>query len=298
MTIAWVFPGQGSQKLGMANSLLELPGSRDRFDLASQILGRDLWKICSGEDAPNEEIFNLNDTRNTQPALFVVESLLADDLKRQDRKAQIIAGHSLGEIVGLYSADVLDAETALLLLKKRSELMAAAGGGSMMAVLGFDRNELDDLIRGTEGAAIANDNSESQVVLSGTPEAVSKVAENLKCKRAIPLQVSGAFHSVFMAEASQSFSDELDKLTFRDAQVPVLSNVDPTPALKGEILKARLKKQMTTGVRWRETMSAMLNEGITTMVEIGPGNVLSGLAKRSMKGVLTSQISNANDLGY
>ena len=298
MTIAWVFPGQGSQKLGMADSLLELPGSRDRFELASQILGRDLWKICHGEDIPNEEIWDLNDTRNTQPALFVVESLLVDDLKRQERKSQIIAGHSLGEIVGLYSADVLDAETALLLLKKRSELMSGAGGGAMIAVLGFDRNQLDDLIRETDGAAIANDNSESQVVLSGTPQAVSKVADNLKCKRAIPLKVSGAFHSVFMTEASQSFAEELDQVTFRDAQVPVLSNFDPTPSTSGEILKERLRKQMTTGVRWRETMHVMKNEGITTMIEIGPGNVLSGLAKRSMKGVLTSQVSNASDLGY
>ena len=298
MTIAWVFPGQGSQKLGMANSLLELPGSRERFELASQILGRDLWKICRGEEIPNEKIFDLNDTRNTQSALFVVESLLVDDLKRQERKAQIIAGHSLGEIVGLYSADVLDADTALLLLKKRSELMAEAEGGAMIAVLGFDRNELDDLIRETEGAAIANDNSESQVVLSGSPQAVRKVADNLKCKRAIPLQVSGAFHSVFMTEASQSFAEELDRLIFRDAQVPVISNVEPTPTSKGDLLKARLTKQMTSGVRWRETMKCMQNEGITTMIEIGPGNVLSGLAKRSMKGVLTSQISNASDLGY
>ena len=297
MTIAWVFPGQGSQKLGMANSLLDLPGTRERFELASQILGRDLWKICTGE-IKNEEINDLNDTRNTQPALFVVESLLVDDLKRQERETQLIAGHSLGEIVGLYSADVLDAETALLLLKKRSELMASAGGGAMIAVLGFDRNELDELIRKTEGAAIANDNSDSQVVISGSPDAVRKVADDLKCKRAIPLQVSGAFHSVFMTEASKSFSQELDQLTFKDAQVPVLSNVEPTPTVNGELLKERLKKQMTNGVRWRETMKVMQNEGITTMVEIGPGNVLSGLAKRSMRGVLTSQISNASDLGY
>jgi [acyl-carrier-protein] S-malonyltransferase len=298
MTIAWVFPGQGSQKLGMANSLLELPGSRERFELASQILGRDLWKICCGEEIPNEEIFDLNDTRNTQPALFVVESLLVDDLKRQERQSQIIAGHSLGEIVGLYSADVLNAETALLLLKKRSELMAAAGGGAMIAVLGFDRKELDDLISQTDDAAIANDNSDSQVVISGLPASVRKVADNLKCKRAIPLQVSGAFHSIFMSEASSSFAEELDQLTFKDAQVPVLSNVDPTPTVKGVILKENLKKQMTTGVRWRETMNVMQNEGVTTMVEIGPGNVLSGLAKRSMKGVLTTQISDASDLGY
>lgn len=176
--------------------------------------------------------------------------------------------------------------------------MAAAGGGAMIAVMGFDRDELDDLIRETEGASIANDNSESQVVLSGSPEAVRKVADNLKCKRAIPLQVSGAFHSIFMTEASKSFNEELDQVTFQDSQVPVLSNVDPTPTVNGDILKDRLKKQMTTGVRWRETMQVMQNKGITTMVEIGPGNVLSGLAKRSMKGTMTSQISNASDLGY
>ena len=298
MTIAWVFPGQGSQKLGMADSLIDLPGCKERFELASQILGRDLWKICRGDDIPHEEIFDLNDTRNTQPALFVVESLLVDDLKRQERKTQIIAGHSLGEIVGLYSAEVFNAETALMLLKKRSELMAAAGGGAMTAVLGFDRNELDELIKKTDGVAIANDNSESQVVISGSPEAVKKLADNLKCKRAIPLQVSGAFHSVFMTEASQSFAEELDKLTFKDAQVEILSNVDPTPTFKGELLKERLKQQMISGVRWRETMNVMQTEGVTTLVEIGPGNVLSGLAKRSMKGVLTSQISNASDLGY
>ena len=298
MTIAWVFPGQGSQKLGMADSLLDLPGARDRFELASEIIGRDLWKICSGEGVTQEKICDLNDTRNTQPALFVVESLLVDDLKRQERETHLIAGHSLGEIVGLYSANVLDAKTALLLLKKRSELMASAGGGAMIAVLGFDRNELDDLISKTEGASIANDNSESQVVLSGSPNAVRKVADELKCKRAIPLQVSGAFHSPFMHEASKKFALELYQITFQDAQVPVLSNVDPIPTVSGAILKDRLKKQMTTGVRWREIMDTMQKEGITTMVEIGPGNVLSGLAKRSMKGILASQISNASDLGY
>ena len=168
----------------------------------------------------------------------------------------------------------------------------------MIAVLGFDRNELNDLISKTEGAYIANDNSESQVVLSGSPKAVKKVASELKCKRAIPLQVSGAFHSKFMYEASKKFALEIDQVTFQDAQVPVLSNVDPTPTLSGDILKDRLKKQMTSGVRWRETMNAMKKEGITTMVEIGPGNVLTGLAKRSMKGILASQISNASDLGY
>ncbi len=298
MTIAWVFPGQGSQKLGMANSLMELPGSRDRFELASELLGRDLLKICCGDEATNEKILDLNDTRNTQPAMFVVESILVDELKRQGRKPKMVAGHSLGEIVALYSAGVFSSDIALSLLKKRSELMASAAGGSMIAVMGFDRNELDDLIQSTEGASIANDNSDSQVVLSGAPEAVRTVADKLKCKRAIPLNVSGAFHSNFMSEASQGFAEELDQVTFEDAQFPVLSNVDPTPSVNGKILKERLKKQMITGVRWREIMNCMQNDGITSIIEIGPGNVLSGLAKRAMKGVLTNQISNASDLGH
>tara|TARA_Y100001968_G_scaffold300168_1_gene311360 strand:+ start:89 stop:985 length:897 start_codon:yes stop_codon:yes gene_type:complete len=298
MTIAWVFPGQGSQKLGMADSLFDLPGSKDRFELASQILGRDLWKICKGDEVPNEVLNDLNDTRNTQPALFVVESLLVDDLKRQGREAKMVAGHSLGEFVALYSAGVLEVDAALLLLKKRSELMASAGGGAMIAVMGFDRNELVKLITETDGAAIANDNSESQVVLSGSPQAVKKVADNLTCKRAIPLQVSGAFHSVFMTEASQSFAEELDQVTFKDAKYPILSNVDPSPTFDRHVLKERMKKQMITGVRWREIMNVMQTEGITSMIEIGPGKVLSGLAKRSMRGVITNQIANASDLGY
>ena len=113
MSIAWVFPGQGSQKIGMANSLLDLPGSRERFELASQILGRDLWKICCGEDIPNEEICDLNDTRNTQPALFVVESLLVDDLKRQERETQIIAGHSKMDTKSLQNPYSLENELTL-----------------------------------------------------------------------------------------------------------------------------------------------------------------------------------------
>ena len=168
----------------------------------------------------------------------------------------------------------------------------------MAAMIGFERQELDDLVSATEGVVIANDNSSSQVVLSGTPEAVQAVSGALKCKRAIPLNVSGAFHSPAMEEASKAFAAELDELTFQNAKIPVLSNADPTPCCDADLLKRRLKMQMTTGVRWREIMERMVIEGITNMVEIGPGNVLSGLAKRSLKGVITNQLSNATDLGY
>ncbi len=300
MAIAWVFPGQGSQKLGMADEILDLPGAKERFKEASEIIGRDLLEICrsSSNVIDMENPKDLNDTRNTQPALFVVESILLDDLKRQGRQASLVAGHSLGEISALYAAQVFDAKTALLLLKKRSELMAASSNGAMTAVLGFDRQELDGLIKATEAVVIANDNSSAQVVLSGSPEAVNEVSSKLKCKRAIPLQVSGAFHSPFMDEAAKAFTKELDQIIFKNAQMPVISNSEPNPETDANLLKERLQKQMTSGVRWRETMDVMVQAGIDTLIEIGPGNVLSGLAKRSMKGVDTHQIATSKDLGH
>ncbi|MFZ9462098.1 MAG: ACP S-malonyltransferase, partial [Vulcanococcus sp.] len=278
MAIAWVFPGQGSQKPGMAAGVLDLPGARERFAAASALLGRDLLAICAGE--ATGELSDLNDTRNTQPALFVIESLLVDGLRAQGRTADVVAGHSLGELVALYAAGVFDASTGLQLMKTRSELMAAAGGGAMTAVMGFDRAELDQLVAATEGVVIANDNSDAQVVLSGSPEAVAAVSAALTCKRAIPLAVSGAFHSPFMQQAADAFAAELEAVPFADATIPVLSNTDPTPETSGAALKTRLRSQMTSGVRWRETMQRFSSDGITTAVEIGPGNVLSGLIKR------------------
>jgi [acyl-carrier-protein] S-malonyltransferase len=280
----------------MAEAVLSLPGARQRFALASERLGRDLLEICSASTA-GEGLMNLNDTRNTQPALFVVESLLVDALRAQGRQPALVAGHSLGELVALYAAGVFDAETGLALMHQRSELMAAAGGGAMTAVIGFDAQQLRDLVAATEGVVIANDNSEAQVVLSGTPEAVAEVTAALPCKRAIPLAVSGAFHSPFMEEAAARFAQELERVPFADASVPVLSNTDPTPERNGERLKARLTQQMTHGVRWRETMACLPREGIRTAVEIGPGQVLSGLIKRGCPDLETAQVSTAADLG-
>jgi [acyl-carrier-protein] S-malonyltransferase len=295
MGIAWVFPGQGSQKVGIADAVLDLPGARQRFAQASDLLGRDLLAICGGSAAG--ELADLNDTRNTQPALFVIESLLAEALQAQGRTAQVVAGHSLGELVALHVAGVFDFATGLALMQTRSTLMAAAGGGAMTAVMGFDRGELEALVAASEGVVIANDNSSAQVVLSGAPEAVAAVSSQLTCKRAIPLAVSGAFHSPFMATAAEAFAAELETVPFADAAIPVLSNTDPTPETSGAALKARLIHQMTTGVRWREIMDQFIALGITTAVEIGPGAVLSGLIKRSCDGITTAQIGSAADLG-
>ena len=297
MAIAWVFPGQGSQKVGMVDPLLTIPGAAERFAMASELVGRDLLAICRGESGGGTGPDELNDTRNTQLALFLVESLLVDELLKQGREAAVVAGHSLGELVALYAAGVFELETGLSLMKTRSELMAAAGGGAMTAVIGFDRTQLNDLVDATAGVSIANDNSEAQVVISGTPQAVEQVSGALKGTRAMPLAVSGAFHAPFMADAANQFAECLDGVLFKDARVPVLSNSQPSASTDAGELKTRLKQQMTTGVRWRETMATMTAAGIDTLVEIGPGNVLSGLAKRSMTGVTTAQIAGSGDLG-
>jgi len=298
MSIAWVFPGQGSQKIGMADSVSSLNGASERFDFASNLLGRNLLEICQGNSQDLGQLDDLNDTRNTQPAMFLVQSLLIDDLKRQGRKPSLVAGHSLGEIAALYAAEVFDFENALSLLKVRSELMASAGGGAMTAVMGFNQKLLFEIVQETEGVVIANDNSSEQVVLSGTPAGVNAVIDKIECKRSIALNVSGAFHSPLMLEPAKSFSIELDKIEFKDAIFPVSSNVDPTPSQEGSLLKLKLNKQMISGVRWRETMEVFQEQGINTLVEIGPGKVLSGLAKRSLKEITISQISSVNDLGY
>jgi len=295
MAIAWVFPGQGSQKVGMAAGVLDLPEARERFAEAAHVLGRDLLAICDGSHSGADS--DLNSTSNTQPALFVLESLLVDGLRAQGRTADLVAGHSLGELVALYAAGVFDFSTGLQLIQARSALMAAAGGGAMTAVMGFDRSELEALVAAHDDVVIANDNSSAQVVLSGTPAAVAEVSGALQCKRAIPLAVSGAFHSPFMAGPAASFAATLDAVPFADAAIPVLSNTDPTPETDGAALKQRLRSQMTTGVRWRETMEAFSAAGIDTAVEIGPGNVLSGLIKRSCPAISTAQIANAADLG-
>jgi [acyl-carrier-protein] S-malonyltransferase len=167
----------------------------------------------------------------------------------------------------------------------------------MTAVMGFDRFQLEQLVADTEGVVIANDNSEAQVVLSGSPEAVSTVSEVLACKRAIPLAVSGAFHSPFMAQAAAAFALDLEAVPFAEASIPVLSNTDPSPSTDAGLLKQRLLRQMTTGVRWRETMEQFGREGIDEAVEIGPGNVLSGLIKRGCPGLRCRQVASATDLG-
>lgn len=286
----WLFPGQGSQTVGMGVDLKDTPEGKEIFKKASAILGWSVLDICQ----QNED--KLSNTIYTQPCLYVIESILVDLLRDQGEKPELVTGHSLGEYVALYAARALDFESGLRLVKHRAELMAQSAGGKMVALMKFDRDQLDQAIALTPDVVLANDNSDQQVVISGTPAAVDSILAQVKVKKAMTLKVSGAFHSHLMEEASESFNEVLESVTFRDGEVEVLSNIDPNPTNKAEELKERLRQQMTGSVRWREIMLKLSEIGVTEGIEIGPGKVLTGLLKRACPEIKLANISNLAQL--
>jgi len=299
MTVAWVFPGQGSQKIGMANKIINLPNAIDRFDYASKVFGKNLFEICENVCEENNLDQDLNNTKNTQISLFLVESVLSDSLKENGFKPNYIAGHSLGEITALYCAGVLSFEDSVLLINERSKLMSEAAKGSMAALIGFERNQLELLVEEIDDLVIANDNSDSQVVLSGSEKALDNISNRITCKRFLKLNVSGAFHSPFMKKPSIKFSEYLDNVKFKQPIFPIISNFNPTLSNDPDELKVRLKNQMCNGVRWRETMNLMAEDkNDLHIVEVGPSNVLGGLAKRHLREVKISQVSSSDQINY
>jgi [acyl-carrier-protein] S-malonyltransferase len=290
MKTAWVFPGQGSQVLGMGVDLLTSDTAKATFARATAILGWSVLDVCQ-----NDEV-KLANTRYTQPCLYVIESILVDLLGQRGLKPDVVAGHSLGEYVALYAAGVFDFETGLQLVKRRAELMDLASEGSMTALLGFDRAQLEAAIADTEDVVIANDNSSAQVVISGTAAGIATVVGKIKVKRAIPLNVSGAFHSPMMATAAAEFGKILAPLDFHDAKIPVLSNVSPIPTTDAGKLKAQLDSQITGAVRWREISLQLPELGIEHAIEVGPGKVLGGLIKRTCESISVAQVSGMSDI--
>jgi [acyl-carrier-protein] S-malonyltransferase len=274
----------------MGMDLADLPQAQARFAEAEAVLG---WSV---PEVIRDTEDKVSQTRYTQPCLYVLESLLADLLKDRGQVPDAVAGHSLGEYVALYTAGVFDFATGLSLVKQRSELMATASDGMMAALLGFDRDDLQAQLAANPGAVLANDNNPGQVVISGTPAAVEAVMGSVKAKRAVKLNVSGAFHSPLMAPAAETFATVLEPVAFQDAQVPVLSNVDPTPTTEGATLKQRLVQQMTGSVRWREISLALPVLGMDTVVEVGPGNVLTGLIKRTCKDLALVNVGTLEQL--
>jgi [acyl-carrier-protein] S-malonyltransferase len=287
---AWVFPGQGSQAIGMGVDLQDIPVAKAKFELAEKMLGWSVLDICQGDET------TLARTLYTQPCLYVVESILVDLLKGKVGLPQLVAGHSLGEYVALYAAGVFDFESGLKLVKKRAELMDNADGGKMAALMKFDRAQLTTVLTNTPDVVLANDNSEAQIVISGTPEGVENVLSQVKAKRKIALNVSGAFHSPLMQGAAEQFLTVLESVEFKEAKIPVLCNVEPKPTTDSQILKSRLTQQMTNSVRWRETMLQLSQSEVTEVIEIGPGKVLCGLIKRTCKEIALEAIGTVEEL--
>lgn len=291
MKTAWIFPGQGSQALGMIGDLAESALGQERLEIAEKILGWSVLEKCQGDEE------TLSRTLYTQPCLFVVESILADLLQEKGHFPDLVAGHSLGEYSALYAARVFNFETGLNLVQNRSRLMDAAEGGKMAALMKFDRTSLETVVNQTENVVIANDNSAEQVVISGTPEAVDLVLGQVKVKRVMQLKVSGAFHSPLMENAAIQFQQILELVNFRSAKVPVISNVDPSnPTQDGEELKKYLIRQMTSSVRWQEIMLKLPDLGVEKAIEVGPGKVLTGLIKRTVPAIELENISQLADI--
>ncbi|MGQ8871724.1 ACP S-malonyltransferase [Paenibacillus sp. TSA_86.1] len=296
--IAFVFPGQGSQTVGMAKDAYEsVPAAAEVFRTADEALGFSLSNLIF--EGPEAE---LKQTSNTQPALLTASIALLEAFKEKGIEADYTAGHSLGEYSALVAAGVLSFEDAVQIVRARGQYMEEAvpgGQGAMAAILGADREALGVLCRevSESGLAVelANINCPGQIVISGVKEGVAAVSERVKeagGKRAIAIEVSGPFHSSLMRGAAEKLADKLSTATFSPAKVPVVANVTARPAENGQFPDL-LTAQVYSPVLWEDSVTWLIEQGVDTFVEIGSGKVLTGLIKKTDK---TVKLYNVNSL--
>jgi [acyl-carrier-protein] S-malonyltransferase len=297
MTLAFTFPGQGSQRSGMGRPWAEHP-SWELVDEASTILDRDVARLLLDADADE-----LKDTRNAQLTTLVSSLVVLDAIERLGIEPDLCAGHSLGEYTALAATGALSFADAVRLVAERGDAMHDAGldrPGTMAAVLGLD----DDLVevscrRADADVWVANFNAPGQVVIAGDPDAVAAagvIAKELGAKKVMALPVSGAFHTPFMTAARDRLRKAIGEANPRDTDVPVVSNVDALPHDKGAEWAALLSAQLVSPVRWKHCLLQLSSMGVDTLVELGPGGVLTGMAKRTLDGARTLSVQTPDEL--
>ena len=301
MKAAYVFPGQGSQKVGMGYDLYEnFASARKIFDQADEVLDAPISKLCF--EGPAED---LQLTINAQPALLTTSFACLQAIREANGvklpPAEWVAGHSLGEYTALAVAGVFDFATAVYLARERGRLMYETGllqPGGMTAIIGFDESSLIEVCK-ESGTWLANINSPQQLVISGAIENLKIAAELAKARgarRAIPLPVSGAFHTPMMQKAADAMSEILDSISLRNPDIPVIANTTAEPINTGNQVKAELINQLCNGVQWQRSIEFMLTSGVDTFVEVGPGEVLTGLIKRINGNSLTINIGDTRTI--
>ncbi len=302
MKIAFIFPGQGSQYVGMARDFIEtFAESKEVFDIASSALGYDLAQLCM--HGPSE---TLNKTENTQPAILAASMAILRPLKRRGLTAGAAAGHSLGEYTAITAAGGFELKDALLLVRKRGRYMQEAvpeGMGLMAAILGMERAAVEKtcLDAAKNGiVAPANYNAPGQIVIAGEKKAVEKAMELAKsagAKKVVPLAVSVPSHCPMMKQAGDRLAQELDTVAISDLRIPIVNNADAKFIRTAAELKPSLVRQISSPLYWEDSINRMTADGFDTFVEIGPGKVLSGLVKRIAKDAKVLNVEDQKSMG-
>ena len=296
--IAFIFPGQGAQVCGMGQDFYEQTETGKKiFDMASGLLGFSMPELCF---TPNDR---LDITEYTQAAMVTASIAMMEVLKeRTGVKPDVAAGLSLGEYPAMVAAGAMSAEDAIKTVRQRGILMQEAvpvGIGSMAAVLAMDAEKIEEVIAPIEGVQIANYNCPGQIVISGKKEAVEAASEKLKeagAKRVLPLNVSGPFHSSMLVEAGEKLGKVLEDVEVHEPVIPYAANVTASYVTEASQVKPLLEKQVSSSVRWQQTMEMMLKDGVDTFIEIGPGKTLAGFMKKIDRSVRVINIEKLEDV--